>query len=370
MVPTDADGRVRGVPREDRGRAAHQPHQRRRLRDRARGGRGDPAPAAPCRSSARSSRRSSATGCYGYAAEGYWIDIGTPERYLEATWDLLAGRVALEAAAARRDRLARSTRAACCRARTSGPQSVLGRHCSVGSDSRVERSVLHDRVIGGRRRRGASRACSPSACAWGSGARVEPGAMVGAGAVIGEGAVIGAGARLDPGVEVEAGARGRRATPSRRAERRARSRPSTRRACSATSSPSRSSSATRSGAPSRPASRSSDRPGGLVVCGMGGSAIGGDLAAAALGDRATRPITTVRGYALESWTRPGQPRAVRELLGQHRGDARLLRGRRRGRRRPRGAHHRRPAGRAGARRGRAGDRRARRACSRARRCST
>jgi glucose/mannose-6-phosphate isomerase len=47
-----------------------------------------------------------------------------------------------------------------------------------------------------------------------------------------------------------------------------------------------------------------DRPGGLVVCGMGGSAIGGDLAAAALGDRATRPITTVRGYAFESWTGP------------------------------------------------------------------
>jgi glucose/mannose-6-phosphate isomerase len=49
---------------------------------------------------------------------------------------------------------------------------------------------------------------------------------------------------------------------------------------------------------------STDRPGGLIVCGMGGSAIGGDLAAAALGDRATRPITTVRGYALESWTGP------------------------------------------------------------------
>jgi glucose/mannose-6-phosphate isomerase len=47
-----------------------------------------------------------------------------------------------------------------------------------------------------------------------------------------------------------------------------------------------------------------DRPGGLIVCGMGGSAIGGVLAAAALGDRATRPITTVRGYALESWTGP------------------------------------------------------------------
>jgi glucose/mannose-6-phosphate isomerase len=37
---------------------------------------------------------------------------------------------------------------------------------------------------------------------------------------------------------------------------------------------------------------------------MGGSAIGGDLAMAALGDRATRPITVVRGYALESWIPP------------------------------------------------------------------
>src|SRR5215210_4429980 len=32
-------------------------------------------------------------GLYGYEADGYWIDIGTPERYLEAAWDLLAGRV-------------------------------------------------------------------------------------------------------------------------------------------------------------------------------------------------------------------------------------------------------------------------------------
>ncbi len=50
--------------------------------------------------------------------------------------------------------------------------------------------------------------------------------------------------------------------------------------------------------------RPRDLSGGLVVCGMGGSAIGGDLAKAALGDRATRQITVVRGYALESWTPP------------------------------------------------------------------
>jgi glucose/mannose-6-phosphate isomerase len=47
-----------------------------------------------------------------------------------------------------------------------------------------------------------------------------------------------------------------------------------------------------------------DSPGGLVVAGMGGSAIGGALARAALGDRASRPIVLARGYALPAWTTP------------------------------------------------------------------
>jgi glucose/mannose-6-phosphate isomerase len=44
--------------------------------------------------------------------------------------------------------------------------------------------------------------------------------------------------------------------------------------------------------------------GGLVVAGMGGSAIGGDLAHAVIGERATRPIRTRRGYGLDPWTGP------------------------------------------------------------------
>ena len=43
---------------------------------------------------------------------------------------------------------------------------------------------------------------------------------------------------------------------------------------------------------------------GLVVCGMGGSGIGGDLARAALGDRLSMPLTTVRDYELAPWTPP------------------------------------------------------------------
>jgi glucose/mannose-6-phosphate isomerase len=47
-----------------------------------------------------------------------------------------------------------------------------------------------------------------------------------------------------------------------------------------------------------------DAPGGLVVAGMGGSAIGGSLARAALGDRASRTIVIARGYGLPPWTAP------------------------------------------------------------------
>jgi glucose/mannose-6-phosphate isomerase len=43
---------------------------------------------------------------------------------------------------------------------------------------------------------------------------------------------------------------------------------------------------------------------GLLVCGMGGSAIGADLAQAALGDRLERPMATARGYSIPSWVTP------------------------------------------------------------------
>jgi glucose/mannose-6-phosphate isomerase len=43
--------------------------------------------------------------------------------------------------------------------------------------------------------------------------------------------------------------------------------------------------------------------GGLAACGMGGSAIGADLASAAIGPRARRPLRTVRAYELDPWIR-------------------------------------------------------------------
>jgi mannose-1-phosphate guanylyltransferase len=144
-------------------------------------------------------------GLHGYAAEGYWIDIGTPERYLESTWDLLAGRVSSKLPP--RDETGSLVYEGCLLSGAHvGPQSVLGRHCSVGSDSRVERSVLHDRVMVGADAAVVESVLGESVRV-GERTRIEPGAIVGAGALIGDDAIVGSGARVDPGVEVPAGAR-------------------------------------------------------------------------------------------------------------------------------------------------------------------
>jgi mannose-1-phosphate guanylyltransferase len=141
-------------------------------------------------------------GLYGYNAAGYWIDIGTPERYLEATWDLLAGRV--RSTLPPRDETGSLVYENCLLSGAHvGPQSVLGRHCSVGTDARVERSVLHERV-----HVGADAAVVESVLAEGvrvgERARVGPDAMVGAGAIIEADAVVPSGGRVDPGAVVAA----------------------------------------------------------------------------------------------------------------------------------------------------------------------
>jgi mannose-1-phosphate guanylyltransferase len=139
---------------------------------------------------------------YGYDAAGYWIDIGTPERYLEATWDLLAGRV--QSTLPPRDETGSLVYENCLLSGAHvGPQSVLGRHCSVGTDARVERSVLHERV-----HVGADAAVVESVLAEGvrvgERARVGPRAVIGAGAIIQADAVVPSGGRVDPGAVVAA----------------------------------------------------------------------------------------------------------------------------------------------------------------------
>jgi mannose-1-phosphate guanylyltransferase len=144
-------------------------------------------------------------GLYGWLADGYWVDIGTRERYLEATYDLLSGQV--ESTLPPRDETGSLVYEGCLVAGARiGPQSVLGRHCSVGDHTVVERSVLHDRVT-------VAAGCTLREAVLaervrvGEGARIDPGAVIGGGAEIGAGAQIGADVRIDPGVRVEDGAR-------------------------------------------------------------------------------------------------------------------------------------------------------------------
>jgi mannose-1-phosphate guanylyltransferase len=132
-------------------------------------------------------------GLYGYLADGYWIDIGTPKRYLEATYDLLAGRV--ESTLPPRDETGSLIADGCITSGARiGPMSVLGRHCSVGDRSIVERSVLHEDV-----RVGADSTVI--------GAVLAQGAWLEDGVVVDEGAIVGAGARVAAGSRVERGAR-------------------------------------------------------------------------------------------------------------------------------------------------------------------
>jgi mannose-1-phosphate guanylyltransferase len=139
-------------------------------------------------------------GLYGYLADAYWIDIGTPERYLEATWDLLAGRV--QSDLPERDEQGSLVYEPCITAGALiGPQSVLGPHCSVGTHSHVERSVLFERVIV---RDGATirESVLGARVKVGEGARIGPRAVIGDDAVVADGAEVPEDARVEPGEEV------------------------------------------------------------------------------------------------------------------------------------------------------------------------
>jgi mannose-1-phosphate guanylyltransferase len=139
-------------------------------------------------------------GLYGWHGDGYWIDIGTPARYLEATYDLLAGRV--ESTLPQRDETDSLIPESCITvgARV-GPLSVLGEHCSVGDRTFVERSVLHDSVIVGAEAH-IEESVIAAGARIGEGARIGPDAIIGAGAQIAPGAVVGEGVRVEPAEKV------------------------------------------------------------------------------------------------------------------------------------------------------------------------
>ncbi len=154
-------------------------------------------------------------GLYSERLEGYWMDIGTPDRYLDACWDILerkvesepgsklddAGRyVAADAdvdpsATVEGQSFVEADAVVAANARI-GPRAVIGAGASVGDGSRIESSALHPAC-----RIGPNATVSGSIL--GAGVVVEDGARVPAGSVVGAGATITADAGLEPGARVQ-----------------------------------------------------------------------------------------------------------------------------------------------------------------------
>lgn len=118
---------------------------------------------------------------YATTGTGWWIDVGTPERYVQASLDLLdhsgdgpAGMAAPSAMVA---------------ATATVTRSVLGPGCRIGRNARVEESIVFARAV------------------IGNGATVRR-SIIGAAAVVGDAAtvtdlsIVGTGVEVDGGVEL------------------------------------------------------------------------------------------------------------------------------------------------------------------------
>ncbi len=119
---------------------------------------------------------------HGLLLDGYWMDIGTPERYLQASWDILEGRVATRVEPSGPDVLI-DPAAEVGDGATLGPRAVVGPGCRIGAGATVMGSVLLDGARVGENARLVDSILSP-------GAEVSPGAEI-AGAVAAEGERVG-----------------------------------------------------------------------------------------------------------------------------------------------------------------------------------
>jgi NDP-sugar pyrophosphorylase family protein len=146
---------------------------------------------------------------YGYVSPGYWLDIGTPAKYLQAQQDILAGRFRASVAPAGPHSpegwihptatLATSARVRGpvvigpgCRvesAATVGPGVVLGAGCRIGEGALIDTAVLWEEVQVGASAR-------LTGCLVGHGVSIGAYARVTPGAILGDGTRLGDYSRL------------------------------------------------------------------------------------------------------------------------------------------------------------------------------
>jgi mannose-1-phosphate guanylyltransferase len=87
-------------------------------------------------------------GLHGLLLDGYWMDIGTPERYLQASWDILEGRVETRVEPTAPGVLIDAGAEVAAEASV-GPRVVLGAGCRVEAGAGVRDSVLLDGCVVG-----------------------------------------------------------------------------------------------------------------------------------------------------------------------------------------------------------------------------
>jgi mannose-1-phosphate guanylyltransferase len=159
-------------------------------------------------------------GLYGHELTGYWLDIGTPQRYLQATFDILEGDVRTEVG----KRLTRSggdlregndSRIAgnvhapviigpdCLIARgaTVGGRTVLGPGSRIESGAHVEASVLVRGCTVGSGSRVSTAILGPGVTV-GEHCRIDSGVVLGENVKVGAGNTLTSGMRIFPGVEL------------------------------------------------------------------------------------------------------------------------------------------------------------------------
>jgi mannose-1-phosphate guanylyltransferase len=160
-------------------------------------------------------------GLYAYVGDGYWLDIGTPERYLEGTFDILEGTVVT----AVRDRMGDGFLCVEPGGENAGrviPSALIERDCRIASNARIggrvvlesgvsigEHTTIERAVVLRGSRIGAN--CTLRGCIVGAGVEIGDDTHVEGLAVLGEGVTIGAGnvvtngARVFPGVTIPDG---------------------------------------------------------------------------------------------------------------------------------------------------------------------
>src|SRR5450755_2291947 len=158
-------------------------------------------------------------GLYGYEATGYWLDIGTPQRYLQATFEIMEG--ALKTEVGRQLAEANGVLGSCeatvrapvvigdgCEIHPDavlGPRAVLGPGVRVGAGAHIEGSVVLDGAqVGVGARIGSSIVAADAHI--GDRCQLLGEVMIGAGVHLGAGNKLQAGIRIFPGVKLPEGA--------------------------------------------------------------------------------------------------------------------------------------------------------------------